>query len=221
MVHRDGLGDLGEPDQLEPVRPLGARLVMVPFRQPGVDRRVRGDGAVDVSEPEEPADAVHHRVDRGVHQPGLPESADEQLPRGLAGLAPTGPARWSRTTRTSAAAGRRTGRGCARSSGPDTTPPPTAQASSTSAGTATEWSNWTWSHLTRRHEHAQPRPPPTRPDHPDRTDASPIACAGLSPQAAIRHCRCRGGMGHRRGARRMRQLELIAAMSGRRTGPAR
>ncbi len=32
-----------------------------------------------MGEPEEPADAVHHRVDRGRHQTGLGQVADEQL----------------------------------------------------------------------------------------------------------------------------------------------
>lgn len=42
MVHGDGLGDLEEADQLQAVQSLGARLVLVDFRQPGVDRRVGG-----------------------------------------------------------------------------------------------------------------------------------------------------------------------------------
>ncbi|MEJ7742823.1 MAG: hypothetical protein WKF73_09895 [Nocardioidaceae bacterium] len=57
--------------------------------------------AVDVGEPEEAADAVHHRGDRGVHQPGLAELADVQLDVGsldpdqrvqAVGLAPGEPA---------------------------------------------------------------------------------------------------------------------------------
>ena len=72
VVDGDGLGDLQEPDQLEPVQALGAGLVAVHLGQPGVDGRVGGDQPVDVGEPEEPADAVHHRDDRGVHQPGSP-----------------------------------------------------------------------------------------------------------------------------------------------------
>ena len=44
-----------------------------------VDGRVAGDQAVDVGEAEEPADSVHHRVDRGRHQPGVAEVADVQL----------------------------------------------------------------------------------------------------------------------------------------------
>ena len=38
-----------------------------------------GDQAVDVSEPEESADTVHHRVGRRGPQPGLAEVADVQL----------------------------------------------------------------------------------------------------------------------------------------------
>ena len=57
VVDGDGLGDLEEPDQLEPVQALGAGLVAVDLRQPGVDGRVGGDEPVDVGEPEEPADA--------------------------------------------------------------------------------------------------------------------------------------------------------------------
>jgi hypothetical protein len=79
VVHGDGLCDLEEPDQLEPVQALGTCLVLVDLGQPSVDGRVRGDETVDVGEPEEPADAVHHRVDRGRHQTGLAEMADEQL----------------------------------------------------------------------------------------------------------------------------------------------
>ena len=69
VVDGDGLGDLQEPDQLEPVQPLGAGLVALHLRQPRVDRRVGGDQPVDVREPEEPAHPVHHRHHRGVHQP--------------------------------------------------------------------------------------------------------------------------------------------------------
>jgi hypothetical protein len=61
MVDGKGLGDLQEPDQLEPVQALGSGLVPVGFRQPGVDGWVRCDEAVDVGEPEVPADGVHHR----------------------------------------------------------------------------------------------------------------------------------------------------------------
>jgi hypothetical protein len=79
VVHGDGLGDLEEPDQLETVQALSPGRVLVDFRQPGVYGRVGGDEAVDVGEPEEPADAVHHRVDRGDPQAGLAEVADVQL----------------------------------------------------------------------------------------------------------------------------------------------
>ena len=40
VVDGDGLGDLEEPDQLEPVQALGAGLVAVDLRQPRVDGRV-------------------------------------------------------------------------------------------------------------------------------------------------------------------------------------
>ena len=56
VVDGDGLGDLEEPDQLEPVQALGAGLVAVDLRQPGVDGRVGWDQSVDVGEPEVPAD---------------------------------------------------------------------------------------------------------------------------------------------------------------------
>jgi len=42
------MGDLEEPDQLQPVQSLGARLVAMDLRQPCVDRRVGRDQAVDV-----------------------------------------------------------------------------------------------------------------------------------------------------------------------------
>jgi hypothetical protein len=64
VVHGEGLGDLEESDQLEPVQTLGARLIGVDPRKPGVDGGVGADQAVDVGEPEEAADSVHHRVDR-------------------------------------------------------------------------------------------------------------------------------------------------------------
>ena len=49
------------------------------FGQPGVDRRVAGDQAVDVGEPEEPAHRVHRGVHRGGHQPRIAQVADVQL----------------------------------------------------------------------------------------------------------------------------------------------
>jgi hypothetical protein len=68
VMDADGLGDLQEPDQLQPVQTLGARLVAVDLRQPRVDGRVRaneasapprGGGAVPVvggcGSPPEPA----------------------------------------------------------------------------------------------------------------------------------------------------------------------
>ena len=53
MVDADGLGDLEEADQLEPVQSLGPGLVAVDLGEPGVDSRVGGDEPVDVGEPEE------------------------------------------------------------------------------------------------------------------------------------------------------------------------
>src|SRR5665811_1199176 len=41
VVDGQGLGDLEEPDQLEPVQALSAGLVAVDLRQPRVDSRVR------------------------------------------------------------------------------------------------------------------------------------------------------------------------------------
>ena len=79
VVDGDGLGDLEEPDQLEPVQALGAGLVGVDLGQPCVDGGVGGDQPVDVGEPEEPPDGVHRGVDRGGHQPGLAEVADVEL----------------------------------------------------------------------------------------------------------------------------------------------
>jgi hypothetical protein len=55
------------------------RLVMVRLRQPRIDGRIAWDQAVDVGEPEEPTDTVHHRVDRGVHQPAAGQVPDVQL----------------------------------------------------------------------------------------------------------------------------------------------
>ena len=63
VVHADRLRDLEDPDQLEPIETLGACLVLVDLRDPGVDGRVGRDQAVDVGEPEEPTETVHHRVD--------------------------------------------------------------------------------------------------------------------------------------------------------------
>jgi hypothetical protein len=71
------------------------------FWRSGVDRRVGGAEAVYVREPEEPTDAVQHRVDRGVPQPSLVKVADVQLEVGTlqsdqwlqaVGLAPGEPA---------------------------------------------------------------------------------------------------------------------------------
>jgi hypothetical protein len=70
MVDADGLGDLEESDQLEPVQALGAGLVAVDFGEACVDGWVGDDEAVDVGEPEEATHGVHRGVDRGGHQPG-------------------------------------------------------------------------------------------------------------------------------------------------------
>jgi len=58
MVHGNGLSNLQEPDELEPVQPLSARLIGLDLWEPHVDRGVGSDVAIDVSEPEEPADAA-------------------------------------------------------------------------------------------------------------------------------------------------------------------
>ena len=79
VVDGDGLRDLEEPDELEPVQSLGAGLVAVDLGEPGVDRRVGDDQAVDVCEPEEAADRVHHRVHRGGHQSARAQVADVEL----------------------------------------------------------------------------------------------------------------------------------------------
>jgi hypothetical protein len=71
VVDSEGLRDLKEPDQLEPVQPLGARLIGVDARKAATDGRVGTDEAVDVGEAEEAANAMHHGVHRGVPQPGL------------------------------------------------------------------------------------------------------------------------------------------------------
>jgi hypothetical protein len=64
VVDGQGLGDLQEPDQLEPVQPLGAGLVASHLRQPGVDGRGRRDEAVDVGDLEVAAVAAQHRHHR-------------------------------------------------------------------------------------------------------------------------------------------------------------
>jgi len=76
VVDAEGLGDLKEPDQLEPVQSLGAGLVAMDLRQPRIHRRVGADEAVGVGEAEVPAHGVHHRDDRGVHQATVTETAD-------------------------------------------------------------------------------------------------------------------------------------------------
>jgi hypothetical protein len=57
VVNRNGLGDLEEADQLEPVQALSPCLVLVDLRQSGVDDRVGRDQAVDVGESEESPNA--------------------------------------------------------------------------------------------------------------------------------------------------------------------
>ena len=79
VVDGDGLGDLEEPDQLESVQALGARLVRVDLGQACVDGGIAGDQAVDVGEPEESPHRLHRGLDRGRHQPGLAEVTDIQL----------------------------------------------------------------------------------------------------------------------------------------------
>ena len=74
----DGLSGLEEPDQFEPVEALGSGLIGVDVRETCVDRRLGDDQAVDMSKPEEPTDRVHHRHDRGVHEPAV-ELSDVEL----------------------------------------------------------------------------------------------------------------------------------------------
>ena len=57
------LGNLEEPDELEPVQSLGSRLVAVDFRESRVDGWVGHDEAVDVGEREEASHRVHRRDD--------------------------------------------------------------------------------------------------------------------------------------------------------------
>ena len=161
VVDGDGLGDLQEADQLQPVKAVSSALVRVHLRQPRVDGRVGRDQAIDVGEPEEPADPVHHRVGRRRHRGRPRRGRGCTARRGRAGSREAGPARCPRTSRTNDAAGRRTGRGCARSSGQGTTPPPTGRWSSTSAGTAAATDGTS---NTSRDDpgEATPCPPPTR-----------------------------------------------------------
>lgn len=79
MVNSEGLSDLEEPDELAPVQSLGSGLVAVDLREPRVDGWVRTDEAVDVREPEEASDRVHHGDDRRVHQSRVAELADVEL----------------------------------------------------------------------------------------------------------------------------------------------
>jgi hypothetical protein len=79
VVDAEGLGDLEEPDQLEPVQALGAGLVAEDLRQPRIDGRVARDQAVDVGEAEVAADGVPRGKHRGVHQPALGQMPDVEL----------------------------------------------------------------------------------------------------------------------------------------------
>ncbi|WP_170970268.1 hypothetical protein [Nocardioides jishulii] len=79
MVHGEGLGDLEEADELEPVESLRAGLVVLDLGKSCVDGWVGCDQTVDACEPEDAADAVHHRDDGGVHQTGFAELVDVQL----------------------------------------------------------------------------------------------------------------------------------------------
>ena len=63
MVDGECLSDLQEADEFEPVQSLGSGLVTVDLREPRVDSWVGHDQAVDVREPEEASDRVHHRDD--------------------------------------------------------------------------------------------------------------------------------------------------------------
>ena len=184
MVHGQGLGDLEEPDQLEPVQALGAGLVAVDLRQACVDGRVGGDEAVDVGEPEVAADGVHRGDDGGVHQPRLAEVADVELDVGSldpdqrvqsVGLAPGEPP---------SRAGSCTGGGCARRTGPGRRPPPAGRSTSSLARRAAAWS-WTW--VTSRGD-TTPGPDHARrhrsPGTWNGTDAIPQSSSRDAPQAA-------------------------------------
>ncbi len=57
-------------------------LVAVDLRQPRVDHRVGRDETIYVGEPEVATYCVHHRDNRGVHQPAVPERADVELNMG-------------------------------------------------------------------------------------------------------------------------------------------
>jgi len=74
VVRCEGLGDLEEPDQLEPVQALRARLVGEDLGEPGVDGGIWPGSNLDVGEPEEPANAVHHGVSEETRRPLSPRS---------------------------------------------------------------------------------------------------------------------------------------------------
>ena len=79
MVDGDGLGDLEEPDEFQSVETLRAGLVAMNLGEPGVDGRVGADQTVEVSEPKEPPNRVHHRDHRGIHQPAFTRVTDVEL----------------------------------------------------------------------------------------------------------------------------------------------
>lgn len=81
-MNREGLGDLKEPDQLQPVQTLGSGLIAVDLRQPGIHGRIGNNQPVDVREPEVPPHRMHRRAHRRRHQTALPEMADIKLNMG-------------------------------------------------------------------------------------------------------------------------------------------
>lgn len=75
-MDRDGPGNLEEADQFEAVESLGAGLVVLDLGKACVDSGASRNQPVDVCEPEVPADPVHPRHDRGVHQVAVAELVD-------------------------------------------------------------------------------------------------------------------------------------------------
>lgn len=71
-----GLGDLEESDQLEPLHPLGTRLVPVHFWQPCIDVWVGRDEPIVVREPELLTHRVHRCDYGGVHQTPVTQLPD-------------------------------------------------------------------------------------------------------------------------------------------------
>jgi len=76
VVHGEGLGDLEEPDQLEPVQALGAGLIAMNPGQPGLEGLIGADKAVNVRESEVAADGVHARDHPGAHQAAFAKLAE-------------------------------------------------------------------------------------------------------------------------------------------------